>query len=122
MRNTKILDLARIDTSDLTISGCEFKVREPSTMEMIRYRELCDEKEGGSKARGWSYLFETCVFNPDMTKAFDSDEAMAIAVGSTRVAMPLINALMKGVGERAEEPKEGEGPKDEVIAETSPSS
>ena len=107
MRNTKILELAQINTAPVTIAGCVFKVREPSALEMIRYRELLDEKEGGSKAHGVAFLFEKCVFNEDMTPAFDKDEAFAIAVGSSRVAMPLLTALLQWQKDKEEEvPKE----------------
>ncbi len=124
MLHTKILDLARIQSAHVKILDIEFVAREPSTMEMIRYRELIDEKEGGSRAQGVAYLFEKCVFNPDMTPAFDKEEAAAIACGSSRVAMPLIKALMQWVGEPDLPVKEGEKepPKDEAHAESSPSS
>jgi hypothetical protein len=124
MRNTKILDLAQINTTSITLGGEDFKVREPSALEMIRYRELVDETKGGSRAQGLAFLFETCIFNADMTKAFDKDDAMTIACGSTRVANPFISALMHFIGEETatETPKEGVVPKEEVPVGSSPSS
>ena len=118
MSKTKILELAQIQTADLKIAEMDFKVREPSTLEMITFREKSDTKEGGSKAEGFAYLFETCIFNPDMTKAFEHDEALAIAVGSSRVAAPLIQAIMQWVPSD----EESKSPKGEAPVESSHSS
>jgi len=118
MRHTKILELAQIQTHDFNIAGIDLKVREPSTMEMITFRERSDEKEGGTRAHGYAYLFQTCVFNPDMTPAFEKDEAMAIACGSPRVSGPLIKALLAWINTVEDSDA---SPKEAAPVESSPS-
>lgn len=118
MRHTKILELAQIKTADLTVGETDFKIREPSTLEMIEFREQSDEKEGGTKAKGYTYLFEKFIFNPDMTPAFNHEEAVQIASGSPRVSGPFLKAIMQWIPDLEEK---GKSPKDEAPADSSSS-
>lgn len=112
MRHTKILELAQIQTADLRVADTDFKVREPSTLEMIKFRELSDEKEGGSKAKGYAYLFENFIFNPDMTPAFSKEDAVTIASGSPRVTGPFLKAIMQWVPDVEEKAGKDEAPEE----------
>lgn len=118
MRHTKILELAQIQTKTINVAGTDFKVREPSTMEMIRYHELNDTEKGGSREKGYQYLFTNFVFNMDDTQAFTNEEALEIAKGSPRASGPFISAILAWVGDI----KVNEVPKGEVPVVTSPSS
>lgn len=118
MRNTKILELAQIQTKTITVAGMEFKVREPNTMEMITYHEHNDTEKGGSRAKGYQYLFRNFVFNLDGTPAFEDDEALAIAQGSPRASGPFIKAILGWISDIGDE---GKGPKDGAPVDSSPS-
>lgn len=113
MIDPKILELAQIHEAEFELAGCKFIVREPSAMDMLTYRELSDEKEqGGSKAKGVAFLIEKSVRNLDGSNAFSKEEALHLANGSGKVALPIIKAVMQWMGDDI--------PKVEVTGESSP--
>jgi hypothetical protein len=110
MSHTKILELAQTKTADLNVAGTDFKVHEPSMLEMNTFRDANDEKEGGSRAKGHAYLIQNFIRNPDGTPAFSEQEAFIIATGSPRVAGVFIKAVMQWVPDVEEKKGKDEAP------------
>jgi hypothetical protein len=128
---TKILELAQLRTDELTIAGTTIYLVEPGALDLVEHRaisgnEYANDKETGKRRMikegdritASALLIERCCFTDPEHKerAFTKQEALAVAKGSPRVALLLLNKLLQWAGEEDDEDK---SPKDGAPNESS---
>lgn len=107
MSNEKILELAQLHEDDVELGGVKIYLREPGALDMLEYKALSTDttnKKGevikrGDKAGGMALLIQRCCFSDEVrtVPSFTEPEAMKIARGSGRVALPLLNRLLQWI-------------------------
>lgn len=86
----RLLELARLAETTVTIDGETLRVREPNGLEMMEYRARRVTDLEGALA----HLIHHCVIDTDGKPIYTEEEAKIVAGGHASVILPLVTKLL----------------------------
>lgn len=90
MNLDKLLNAAALRVSSVQVAGETVYVKEPTGPQMAAFSKV---NADGLTETATAVLFMECIVNSDGTAALSSEDAVALATGSTRISGKLINAI-----------------------------
>lgn len=93
-----LLALAELRRVTVDVDGIKVVIREFSALAKITF----DERKETDKVGAVAYLLRECVLNEDGSPRFTAEQATAIASGSSRIVVRLLNEIhrLSGFGEK----------------------
>lgn len=99
----RLLDLAALQETTVTIEGETLRVREPNGLQMLEYRNIrsgqrADPETGALEVKpnlvgAVAHLVHHCVIDADGNPVYTKEEALKLAGGHSVVSLPLLVAV-----------------------------